>query len=134
MAVICNQENFLLHGNSYILNKVFPKFHIVVKPAVKVSIDGGRPRNGMFIAVPDKLKNNISDVSPGHWRIQAVLLNINESRTLIINVYFPVDKFLNKLGDGHTDELDETLSIIDKIIEDTNCDKLIIAILNWTKS
>ena len=45
----------------------------------------------MFIAVPDYFKNNIQDVSPGHWRLQAILVKTEGSIILLINSYFPVD-------------------------------------------
>ena len=70
------------------------------------------------MAVPDKLKNSVIDMSQGHWRIQAILININDNKTLLINLYLPVDKFINTLRVGLTE---------DKIIEDIDCDKLIIA-------
>ena len=44
----------------------------------------------MFIAVPDILKNQVTDVSHGHWRVQAVIISSSNSRTLLINIYFLV--------------------------------------------
>ena len=41
----------------------------------------------MFVAVPDNLKERFSDVSPTHWRVQAVTFD----STFIINVYLPTD-------------------------------------------
>ena len=72
IPVLCVQEHFLLRGNSYIIQKALPNCHILFKSAVKVDQNYGRPKNGMFMAVPDKFKERISDVSPTHWRVQAV--------------------------------------------------------------
>ena len=41
----------------------------------------------MLIAVPNKLKERFSDVSPSHWRVQAVTF----ASSLIVNVYLPTD-------------------------------------------
>ena len=51
----------------------------------------GRPKNGMFIAVPDEIKEQEVDVSPNHWRVQAITLQAPSNRLLIINSYFPND-------------------------------------------
>ena len=32
-------------------------------------------KNGMFIAVPDEIKELVVDVSPNHWRVQAITLH-----------------------------------------------------------
>ena len=54
-TVICNQENFLLKGNEYVAKQTLPDHHLFCKPAVKEGFDG-RPKNGMFVAVPMILK------------------------------------------------------------------------------
>ena len=63
----------------------------MIKPAVKVSHDKGRPKGGLFIAVPDNIKNEVKDVSPSFWRTQAMILTVKSSRILLINSYFPTD-------------------------------------------
>ena len=90
--VLCNQENFIMRGNCYKIVKALEGYHVIIKPAVKDSHDKGRAKNGMFVAVPSTIKNQISDVSPVYWRIQAVMLACTNSKLLIINFYFPVDK------------------------------------------
>ena len=45
----------------------------------------------MFIAVPKIIQNNVTDVSPGFWRIQAVSIKSSSSTILLINSYFPQD-------------------------------------------
>ena len=79
IPILCNQEHFILRANSYKLNQALPNSHIVINPAEKASHCKGRARGGMFIAVPDYFKNNIQDVSPGHWRLQAVLVKTEGS-------------------------------------------------------
>ena len=67
----------------------------------------GRPKNGMFITVPKKIKENVFEVSP-HWRIQAVIISTSNSKVLIINTYFPTDP--------KTSDFDRTdLSMLDAI-------------------
>ena len=69
----CNQENFLLQGNGYKIKQCLPNARIIFKKATKDNMGGGRPKNGMFIAVPDEIKELVTDISPNHWRIQAVI-------------------------------------------------------------
>ena len=76
--------------------------------------------NGMFICVPDHIKSCIHDVSPGHWRIQAIVISSSDSRTLLINTYFPTDQ---REGQGvENPELTETLGVIQNVINNTECD------------
>ena len=125
--VLCNQENFVLKGNFRRILQSMPGFHFIIKPAVKETNNKGRARNGMFIAVPDSIKNQIYDVSPVSWRIQAAILKCVNSNLLIINSYFPVDS-RNDGGD-----VIEVLEAIKQVIEqneftnilwlgDINCD------------
>ena len=58
-AFLCNQENFLLRGSSHKISCTFPAHHCIIKPAVKSSHDKGRGKNGMFIAVPNSLRNQV---------------------------------------------------------------------------
>ena len=54
LPILCNQENFILRDNSYKIANIFPDFQVLINPAVKTSQDKGRPKNGMFIAIPEK--------------------------------------------------------------------------------
>ena len=92
IPILCNQENFLLKGNCYKINQAIDGFHRFINPAVKQSHDKGRPKNGMFIAIPDILKNKVEDVTPGHWRLQAIIIKNLNSSIMLINSYFPVDQ------------------------------------------
>ena len=91
VQILCNQENFILRENSYKIKQALPNFQVVVNPAIKKDLSQGRPSNGMFIAFPDNIKNQVTDVSPGHWRLQAVKIKLLTSSLLLINSYFPTD-------------------------------------------
>ena len=60
---LCNQENFILNDNSYKILQVLPKFHIVINPAIKDDLNTGRPKGGLFIAIPDCIKGLVKYVS-----------------------------------------------------------------------
>ena len=117
LPIIANQENFILRSNSYKVNQALPDFKIFFKPSVKEHIDG-RPKNGMFIAIPEKIKSCVIDVSPDNWRVQAVIVNTEKSKLLVLNTYFPVDKQNN----ANNDELLETLATIRSIFDNNQCD------------
>ena len=65
--ILCNQENFLLKSNAYKVKQCLPNSRIIFKKAEKDSLEG-RPRNGMFISIPDVIKEQVTDVSPDHWK------------------------------------------------------------------
>ena len=85
IPILCNQENFQLRDNSYRLNQALPGFKLIIKPAIKKDVSYGRPSNGMFIAFPDTIKNQVTDVSPDFWRVQAVKIQFDTSTLLLIN-------------------------------------------------
>ena len=122
--ILCNQENFILKGNSYKLFQALPGFHIFINPAVKIDQDPGRPKNGMFICIPESIKRYVKDVSPNHWRVQAVLISSENSSTLLINSYFPFD---TREQTGESEELVETLEVIQNIIKETSCNAIVWA-------
>ena len=105
IPILCNQEHFILRGNSYRINQALPNAHIVVKPAVKDSHTKGRPKGGLFIAVPDYFKSSIQDVSPTYWRLQAVLVKTQGSIILLINSYFPVDPRTMNIDENELSEV-----------------------------
>ena len=53
-TIICNQENFVLKGNSHKILQTLPNHHIFIKQATKENLVG-RPTNGMFVAVPKEI-------------------------------------------------------------------------------
>ena len=123
LSIICNQENFILRGNYYKILQTMSGFHVFINPAVKNTLDRGRPKGGMFIAVPDCMKNQVSDVSPGHWRVQAVTISSAESKTLLINTYFPCDS--GRQAGGNIEEAIELIQVIKKIVDENKCQSLI---------
>ena len=118
--IICNQENFLLKGNSFKVSQCLKDARIIFKEAVKESLDG-RLKNGMFIAVPSDLKSYVTEVSPHHDRVQAIVLSM-AARILIINSYFPTDP---KTQDFDTTELCSTLEAIKSVLKENEFDRVI---------
>ena len=90
IPILCNQENFVLKGNTYLIRKAMDNFHIFPKPSKKDNFEG-RPVNGMFVAVPKSLRSKAKDISPSNDRIQAILIDTNDGELMVINVYFPTD-------------------------------------------
>ena len=120
-SILCNQENFLLKGNSYKIKQCLPNARIIFKPAEKDSLDG-RPKNGMFISIPREITEYVDDVSPNHWRVQAILLKTPKNKILIINSYFPTDPRVNSFD---ASDLLSTLSAIGCVIDDNKHDNII---------
>ena len=114
LAILCNQENFILKGNCYKIQQTFPDYYPIIKPALKETLDKGRGRNGMFILIPNDLKSLVIDVSPSHWRIQAAIIDLKSSKLLIINSYFPQDN----RNDGDVADLLETIECIRHVLHD----------------
>ena len=123
LPILCNQENFILGGNFYKILQTLPGFHIFINPPVENSLDRGRPKGGMFIAVPDSIKSQVADVSPGHWRVQAITISSTSSCTLLINTYFPCD---TRLAIHDLNEAIEVLEIVKKLIDSTGCNSVIM--------
>ena len=122
-AIICNQENFILKKNAYMVKQTLPEHNIVFKEAVKDGFDG-RPKNGMFIAIPKSLKvDAIKDVSPESFRIQSVTITVGAYKFLLINTYFPTDS----QSRSDESELLVMLSDIKKILENNEFEDVV-----WT--
>ena len=117
-------ENFILRDNSYKLFSELPGFQLIINPAVKNTHDKGRPKNEMFVAFPNEIKNNVVDISPSFWRLQAVKIKFGSLTTLLINSYFPVDPRRPNIDDA---ELQETLSHIRDIVRNNEFDALLWA-------
>ena len=122
IPIICVQEHFLLRANNYKVKQCLPDFHVYFKTAVMDS-EFGRPKNGMFIGIPNDIKEHVTDVSPSHWRIQAILLEVSDCKILLINSYFPTDP---RIQDFDTEELLTTLQAINGVIENTSFDTLLL--------
>ena len=115
IPIICNQEHFILRANSYKISQALPSSHLIINPAEKADHTKGRARGGMFISVPDYFRNNIQDISPGYWRLQAALIKTEGSIILLINSYFPVDQRTANLDDF---ELNEIFQHIRELLQD----------------
>ena len=87
-------------------------------------MDCGTPKNGMFIAVAEEIKELVTDISPNHWRIQAVILQTVNNIILIINSYFPTD---SKIADFDESELLTTLSTIESVLDENEYDDVVWA-------
>ena len=90
IPILCNQENFLLKSNGYLIEQALTGFDILFKPAVKHCLEG-RPKNGMFIAIPSELKRKTKEIPILNPRLQAATIDIGNRVILILNVYFPQD-------------------------------------------
>ena len=122
IPILCNQENFILRGNFYKILQTLPGFHLFINPAVKTVQDRGRPKGGMFIAVPNAMKSQVTDVSPGHWRVQAIVISSSSSRTLLINTYFPCD---TRQAADVLNEAIEVLEVIKRLVDNSGCNSVI---------
>ena len=122
LPVICNQENFLLKSNEYIAKNALPDYHVIFNPATMEDLNG-RPKNGMFVAVPDPVKEMVKDVSPPSKRLQSLLFRFESCRMLLLNTYFPTDPKTNNFDDT---ELRLLLSQIQSAIAENDFDQLII--------
>jgi hypothetical protein len=74
--------------------------------------------------VPESIQSLITDVSPGHWRIQAVTISSSNSKTLLINTYFPCDE--GRSAGVNLDEAMELIGLITKVIEENSCQAVIL--------
>ena len=73
------------------LSKLSQNQKVIIKPAIKRSLDG-RPKNGMLIVIPISWNLlSIKYMSPNSSRIQSVLLTIGKCKLLLIDTYFPTD-------------------------------------------
>ena len=122
-SILCNQENFVLKGNSHKIRQALPDYHIFIKPAEKSQLEG-RPVNGMFIAIHKQFRTKAKEVSANNKRVQGVLLKTDGDSTLVINVYFPSDpktKLYNQ-----DEELENVMATIENLIETYGCNNVII--------
>lgn len=123
IPILCNQENFVLKSNEHLIRKSLPGFDIKFKPAVKTNLEG-RPMNGMFIAIPENYRSNVKDISPSNYRVQAITLDTETKKLMIINAYFPQDP---KTADYHNDpELEEVYAVIKHTIATYQCDDVLL--------
>ena len=123
LPILCNQENFLLRENTYKIEQTLPDFHVIIKPAIKNSHDPGRPKNGMFLAIPSKIQGQICDISPNYYRVQAIKIQSKTSSCLLINSYLPTDPRTRQ----EDPKLLKTLETIKEVVEQSGCRSVIWA-------
>ena len=122
-AIICNQENFILKNNAYVVKQTLPDHEVFFKEALKSGLEG-RPKNGMFVAIPRNLKmDTILDVSPRSPRIQSLVISLSKYRLLLLNTYFPTDPG----SDFDENDLLLMLSDIEGVIQNNEYDDVL-----WT--
>ena len=119
--ILCNQENFLLKSNCYKVKQCLPDTKIIFKKAEKEALEG-RPKNGMFIAIPTGIAQHVTEVPTNHWRLQAVTISAPEHKILLVNSYFPTDP---KVDDFDTADLFSTLEAITRLINESEHDSII---------
>ena len=103
------------------MKQCLPNARVIFKEAIKDSFEG-RPKNGMFVAIPLEIKELVIDVSPTHWRVQAIILSTPNNKVLIINSYFPTDCRGNEFD---TTDLFSTLSAINSVLVENEYDSVI---------
>ena len=123
IPIICNQENFVLKGNSHIIRKALDDYHVYIKPATKNNFDG-RPINGMFIGIRKDLRSKSKDISPSNDRIQAILLETGDSNLMIINVYFPPDP--KTVCYNLDSELENVLVAVENLVASHQCRNVVM--------
>ena len=120
-AIIFNQENFLLKNNGYMARNALPQHHLIIKPAIKNGLEG-RPKNGMFIAVPSILKDAAKEITVSSERLQCVIVELNSWKMLLVNSYFPTDP----RADFDENELLILFAEIEKVIEECEFDRVVL--------
>ena len=120
-SILCNQENFLLKGNNYKVTQCLPNARVIFKETIKDCFEG-IPKNGMFVAIPQDIKEFALDVSPTHWRVQAIILSTPSNKVLIINTCFPTDQRMNEFD---TADLFSTLSAMNSVLMENEYDSVI---------
>ena len=76
----------------------------------------------MFICVPDSTESSVTYVSPGHWRVQAIVIESDNSQTFLINSYVSFYKIEASLHDNNDeDDLNETIGVISNLIRTVDC-------------
>ena len=129
-VILLNQENFPLKANTYKLLQYIPNLHFFFNPAVKIAQHKGRQVNGMSIYVSEYIKNHVTGVCLGHQRVKAIVSKNPDKKILIINIYLLVERNINVFNTDRNDgnnELIETITVRDNILEKIDCDTLILA-------
>ena len=116
--VICGQEHFQLKNNKFRISNAFnTDFDFYFKPASKSNsiLGRGRPRGGLFIAWKKIQVKKATRLSCDNFRLQAVILEYDNCKLLLINSYFPCDSQKLALSDSESSELHALLNNISSI-------------------
>ena len=78
LPIFCVQEHFLLRSNLRKLSNYFKQSSVLAQPATKdFNVQNrGRPKGGLAIIVPKKLRKSIKIINSNLWRIQPIILKI----------------------------------------------------------
>ena len=125
IPIFCIQEHFLLRNNLYKLNQHFNSSSVLSVPASKDfnKQEKGRPKGGLSIIIPKEIRRFVQIIKCDSWRIQPIMLEINQVRYLIINTYFPTD---SRGENDDCQELECCLNQIKAIINMYDFDKLYV--------
>ena len=113
--VICGQEHFQLNNCKYrVANAFNSDFELYFKPTMKSSeaLSCGRPKGGLFIAWKKCQVKKVTRLTCENFRLQAVILEYEESRLLIFNTYFSCDSQRQVLTETESLELHNLLNDI----------------------
>ena len=116
--IICGQEHFQLKNCKFRISNSFNNnYDFYFKPAVKPSnsLGQGRPKGGLYIAWKKIQVKKATRISSDNFRIQAVILEYENCKLLLINTYFPCDSQNVVLSNAETAELQIVLSSIHAI-------------------
>ena len=113
--VICGQEHFQLKNCKYrVVNSFSSDFDVYFKPAEKSCdyISAGRPKGGLFIAWKKLFVRKVTRISTKNVRLQAAILEYENTKVFILNSYFPCD---SQKSDLSLDEIEELTNLIEDI-------------------
>ena len=78
----------------------------------------------MFIALPVNLRDEVKEIPPNSSRVQAILLDTDSEKLIIINTYFPQDpKTVTYELDS---DLEDVLAVIENTIDSYRCKNVLI--------
>ena len=97
-----------------ISNSFSDKFDFFFKPAVKPNnrLGQGRPKGGLYFAWKKDQVRKSTRLSTENFRIQAVILEYENCKLLLINTYFPCDTQKLVLSDAEAVDLQSLLTEI----------------------
>ena len=113
--MICGQEHFQLKNCKFRISNAFSdEFDFFFKPAVKSNnhLGKGRPKGGLYFAWKKAQVKKATRLSTETFRIQAVILEYENCKLLLINTYFPCDTQKLVLTDTEAADLHSLLSNI----------------------